>query len=85
MGIVTQDKWVKGTYNSISDDSGQKYKRKDMRKTWDNKLVGIDEWEPKQPQLTIRSYTDRQIAADARSDATSGVTAGPALTTDELI
>jgi hypothetical protein len=85
MGIITQDKWVKGTYNSISDDSGQKYKRKDMRKTWDNKLVGIDEWEPKQPQLTLRSYTDNQIAKDARSDATPGVTAGPPLTTSELI
>jgi hypothetical protein len=59
MGIIRRDRYVKGTHNSVSDDSAQKYKRKDMRLTWDNKLVGIDEWEPKQPQLTIRPRPDR--------------------------
>jgi len=59
MGIITRDYFKKGTHNSVSDDSGQKYKRSDMRLTWDNKLVGVDEYEPKQPQLTIRPRSDR--------------------------
>lgn len=58
MGIIRKDRYVKGTHNSISDDSGQKYKRSSMRLTWDNKLVGIDEWEPKQSQLIIRPRRD---------------------------
>ena len=58
MGFIRRDRYVKGSHNSISDDSGQKYKRKDMRLTWDNKLVGTDEWYPKQPQLTIRPRPD---------------------------
>jgi|APSaa5957512535_1039671.scaffolds.fasta_scaffold343947_2 hypothetical protein len=58
MGIVRRDRYVKGTHNSVSDDSGQKYKRSDMRLTWDNKLVGKDEYYEKQPQLTIRPRPD---------------------------
>lgn len=59
MAIITRDRYLAGTHNAVSDDSGQKYKRKDMKLTWDNKLVGADEWEPKQPQLNIRPRTDR--------------------------
>ncbi|MAC51142.1 MAG: hypothetical protein CME31_01215 [Gimesia sp.] len=58
MAIVRVDRYVMGTHNSISDLSGQKYKRKDMRLQWNNLLVGIDEWSPKQPQLTIRARRD---------------------------
>ena len=57
--IIRKDRYVKGTHNAISDLSGQKYKRKDMRLTWDNLLVGIDEWEEKHPQLIIRAHEDR--------------------------
>ena len=58
MGIIRRDRYVKGSHNAISDDSGQKYKRKNMKLTWDNKLVGIDEWYPKHPQLIIRPRRD---------------------------
>lgn len=64
MGIVRTDRYVAGTHNSVSDDSGQKYKRKDMKLTWDNKLVGADEWYPKQPQLLIRPRADRPAVTD---------------------
>lgn len=37
----------------ISDRSGAAYKLKDMRKEWTGMLVGKDEWEAKQPQLTV--------------------------------
>lgn len=43
-----------GNHNVISDYSGFKFKRSEMRYTWDGKLVHKSEWEPKQPQLDIR-------------------------------
>lgn len=64
MAIITKDFYKKGSHNSLSDYSGQKYKRSDMRLTWDNKLVGIDEWEAKHPQLTIRPRPDRPAITD---------------------
>ena len=64
MGIIRQDRYVKGTHNSVSDDSGQKYKRRDMKLTWDNKLVGKDEWYAKHPQLIIRPRPDHPSIKD---------------------
>jgi hypothetical protein len=64
MGIVRGDLYKKGTHNAISDDSGQKYKRSDMLITWDNKLVGKDEFYEKQPQLMIRPRPDRPAITD---------------------
>jgi len=64
VGIVKHDRYVRGTHLAISDYSGQKYLRKDMKFTWDNKLVGKDEWERKQPQLTIRGRTEQIAVTD---------------------
>ena len=57
--MIRKDRYVKGTHNAISDRSGQKYKRSDMRLEWTGALVGKDEYEEKQPQLTIRPPVDR--------------------------
>jgi hypothetical protein len=54
MGIIRRDYYKRGDHNSISDQSGQKYKRGDMKLQWDGLLVGIDEYDPKHPQLTLR-------------------------------
>jgi len=35
----------------ISDRSGFRYRLKDMKKEWTGALVGLDEYEPKHPQL----------------------------------
>jgi len=35
----------------ISDRSGRRYRLRDMRLEWTGALVGIDEYEPKHPQL----------------------------------
>ena len=79
MGIIRRDRYVKGTHNSVSDDSGQKYKRKDMRLTWDNLLVGIDEWYPKQPQLIIRPRPDRPaVTNQTRTEDTPTTMLDPA-------
>jgi hypothetical protein len=58
MGKITRDRFVSGDHNAICDLSGQKYKRSDMRLTWDNLLVGKDKWSPKQPQLVIHPKQD---------------------------
>ena len=70
MSLIKRDRFVLGDYNCISDYSGQKYKRSGMRLTWDNFLVGKEEWDPKQPQLTIRPHEDR--SAVTRQTRTQG-------------
>lgn len=67
-----------GTHNAVSDLSGFVYKRCDMMKTWDGLLVGKDEFDPKQPQLTIRAKEDRQSVNDARPEQESNLAPGPA-------
>ena len=57
----------RGDHNVISDDSGQKFKRSQMRKNWKNQMVAIDEWEPKHPQLNIRPRAEKIAIKDART------------------
>jgi len=57
----------KGDNNVISDDSGQKFKRSQMRKNWKNQIVAMDEWEPKHPQLTIKPRAEKIAVRDART------------------
>ena len=55
----------------ISDRSGQRYKLRNMKREWNNLLVGRDEWEKKQPQLEPRRvHADPQALRDARPDRT---------------
>lgn len=55
----------------ISDRSGFRYRKADMRKEWNGLLVGPDEYEPKHPQLTPpRNISDPQAIKDARTDRT---------------
>ena len=53
----------------ISDRSGAAYKLRNMRKEWNGFLVGYDEWESKQPQLTPpRIPADSQALRNPRPD-----------------
>ena len=55
----------------ISDRSGAAYRLKDMRKEWTGMLVGKDEWESKQPQLTVlKTPADPQALRNPRPDRT---------------
>jgi|TARA_R110000737_G_scaffold126042_1_gene158625 hypothetical protein len=55
----------------ISDRSGAAYKLKHMRKEWTGMLVGKDEWEAKQPQLTVvATPADPQALKNPRPDRT---------------
>ena len=58
-------RFVRGTHNVISDISGQEFKRSEMVFNWKNQLVhAATEFEPKQPQLTIRGRTERIAVTD---------------------
>jgi hypothetical protein len=65
-------KFSSGKYAyGISDRSGQRYRLKDMRLEWNGFLVGKDEWESKQPQLTpARVVSDPQALKNSRPDRT---------------
>jgi len=61
-----KNRLILGDYNVISDRSGQKLKRSQCKFTWDGLLVGIDEWEPKQPQLDIKGRDEQIAVPDGR-------------------
>ncbi len=61
-----KNRWESGTHNVISDYSSFKFKRSEMRFTWDGWLVHEDEWEKRQPQLTIRGRDERIAVPDTR-------------------
>ena len=55
----------------ISDRSGFRYRKAEMRKEWNGLLVGPDEYEPKHPQLTPpRNIADPEAIRNARTDRT---------------
>jgi len=55
----------------ICDITGFRYKRRDMKMTWDGLLVGADQWSPKHPQLDRKAYpADSQAIKNARPDTT---------------
>jgi|TARA_R110001583_G_scaffold90073_2_gene231591 hypothetical protein len=53
----------------ICDITGFRYKRRDMKKTWDGLIVGPDQWDPKHPQLDPRPKgADPEAIKDPRPD-----------------
>tara|TARA_R110000796_G_scaffold129668_1_gene245357 strand:- start:405 stop:719 length:315 start_codon:yes stop_codon:yes gene_type:complete len=55
----------------ICDISGFRYKRKDMKKTWDGLIVGADQWDAKHPQLMPKGVqSEPEAIKDARPDTT---------------
>ncbi len=53
----------------ICDITGFRYKLKEMKMTWDGKLVGPDQFDPKHPQLDRRPIAlDAQALKNARPD-----------------
>jgi hypothetical protein len=67
MAKYASDKYALG----ISDRSGAAYKLRHMRKEWTGMLVGKDEWESKQPQLSVvKTRADPQALRNPRPDRT---------------
>jgi len=63
-----KNRFISGDYNVISDFSSQKLKRSQCRFTWEGFLVGIDEWEPKHPQLDIKGRDEKIGVPDSRPE-----------------
>ncbi len=80
-----RNRFVKGTHNVISDDSGQKFKRQDCRMTWDGLLVHNSEWEPKHPQLTIRSRKEKISVDSTRTQGSDPALLNPAFSAGDGI
>ena len=58
----------------ISDRSGFRYRLRDMRKEWNELLVGPDEFEPKHPQLEPNHVkADPQALYNPRPDQPEGL------------
>jgi len=60
--------YIAGEHNFICDICGFKYKSRDKRITWDNKVVCKYDYEPRHPQDFVRSRYDDQNVTDARPE-----------------
>jgi len=61
--------YVSGDFLVVCDRSGQIFYRSECRLEWTGLLVAKKYWEPKHPQLEIRSVKDDQSVDDARPDS----------------
>lgn len=75
---------MKYNHLTICDICGFQYHAYEMRKNWKNQIVCPTDYEPKQPQLTIKPRTDRQSVNDAREPTDPGL-ADPPFTTSDMI
>ena len=54
----------------ICDITGFRYRRREMKKTWDGLIVGPDQWSPKHPQLDPKPPpVDPEAIKEARPDS----------------
>jgi len=83
--IGGKNRLVLGTNNAISDISGQKHKVKDMRLTWDNKLVHWSEWYAKSPQLIIRPRQENIAVKITRTQNVPTELADPPITPSQYL
>ena len=59
---------IDGDYKVVCSKSGFTCLRSECRRTWDNRLVRWDFWEPRHPQDIIRPYSDDQSVPDGRPE-----------------
>ena len=54
----------------ICDITGFRYRRREMKKTWDGLIVGPDQWSPKHPQLDPKpTPVDPEAIKEGRPDS----------------
>jgi len=82
-----RNKFVIGDHNVISDISGQKFKRSEMRFNWKGQLVHAEtEWEEKHPQIEIRGRNEKIAVTDGtRTQSDDPPLLDPPITGDDLI
>jgi len=62
-----------GNHWAICDRCGTAFRRKELRKTWDNLWVCKDDWEPRQAQDFVRGRADKIAPEEpVRPDDTEG-------------
>ena len=70
----------------ISDRSGFRYRYSDLRKEWNGAIVGCDEFEANQPQLSpSRKVFDPQALKDARPESPDTNTTFQVKTTNGIV
>lgn len=67
MSIIRRDYYKRGSWNIVSDLDGMKRKVEDCRMMWNNAFVGKEEWNPIQPQQTIRARRDNPARNPVRN------------------
>lgn len=82
-----RNRFIPGDHNVISDISGQKFKRSEMRFNWKGELVHTEtEFEEKHPQIDIRGRTERiAVTNGTRTQGKDPPLLNPPITGDDLI
>lgn len=82
-----RNRFVKGDHNVISDLSGQKFKRSEMRFNWKGQLVhAATEFEKKHPQINIRGRQEQIAVTDGtRTQGDDPGLQSPPITASDLI
>lgn len=62
-----KERYIAGNHWIISDISGQKIRIQDARRDWRNLWMEVDQWSPKQPQLTIIPRQEKISVAVVRT------------------
>ena len=75
--------WVSGDNYAICDRTGFKYKRSEMRKQWDNLIVGKEFFEERNAQDFVKAVPDQITVYDTRSEGVDTFITTP-VTPDDL-
>ena len=79
------DYYDHGNPNMICDRCGQKFKKSMLKETWDHFWVCEKDFELRQPQDTLRSFSDKQSFDNPRPEAVSDMTYWDGSSLDETI
>lgn len=72
-----------GNHWLICDECGAKFRLSEMRKRWDGAMVCRKDWEPRHPQESVRSRSDKVSVPVARPEGTDTYITTP-ITQDDL-
>lgn len=79
--------YIKGDWNAICDECGQRFRASQLKQRWDGLRVCPKDWETRHPQEFVRAKPDLQTVPWARPESTtytfptggSGTSVSPAL------
>lgn len=68
--------WKSGSWNTICDVCGFKFKANDLKQRWDGLMVCNNDWEIRHPQELIRPIQDQAKLPWTRPEATDSFISG---------